>query len=91
MSYQYTELRPKMFTEEGQLRVLGVVRKARECIECSGAVLAERLLSAAGSGNTWEMMAAVDRLVELKMLRDITVGLAVAWQERVFIAGSVPL
>lgn len=95
MSYMYSDLRRSVFTEEGQLRVLSVIRKARQCLELSGAVRAGILLSAAGSGdsgNSWEMMAAVDRLEELKMLRVITDSAATpAWQDRVFVAGSASL
>lgn len=85
MSYDYQTQRPTLFTDDGQRRLLAVLDKARKCIKFSGAVRSQELLI--GSGDTWDMLARIDRLVELHYLREITGG-DVAGQHRVFVAGS---
>jgi hypothetical protein len=85
MSYDYQVERPKLFTDDGQRRFLTVRDRAEECIKFSGAVRSQELLI--GGGDTWRMLARIDRLVELNYLREIT-GHDVAGQHRVFVAGS---
>lgn len=84
--YVYAEHRAHVFTERGQEQLLTVLKCARECIEKSGAVLAVKLLNAAGSGDSWDMMAVVERLVELNYLRAVyDCG---AWQDIVYVKGG---
>ena len=85
MSYNYQAQRPQVFTEAGQRMFLAIRDKAEKCIKLSGAVQSQELLI--GSGDTWDMLACIDRLVELSYLREIT-GRDVAGQHRVFVAGS---
>ena len=95
MSYVYAEQRPFVFTEDGQVKLLAVIRKTRQCLELAGAVRASVLLSAArsvGGGDGWEAMAVVGRLTELNMIQVATdSALTPAGQDRVFISGIVPL
>ena len=86
MSYSYNNQRASVFTEEGQRRFLVIRDKAEKGIKFSGAVRSQELL--VGSGDTWDMLACIDRLVELNYLREITDG-GVAGQHRVFVAGSL--
>lgn len=91
MSYRYTDLRASLFTEEGQTRVLQAAKAARYLLEQSGAVRAAELMGRlTGVTTNWDQMAAIDRLVELKMLREITSS-DVAGQDRVFVEGSEQL
>lgn len=85
MAYQYAELRPRLFTEEGQVAFLKVRDEANRLLRLSGAVRMDRLML--GCGDSWEMLARVDRLVELGELREIT-GPNVAGQDRVFVAAG---
>jgi hypothetical protein len=85
MSYNYQVQRPSLFTDDGQRRLFEVRDRAEKCIKFSGAVRSNELLI--GTGDTWDMLARIDRLVELKYLREIT-GSDVAGQHRVFVAGS---
>jgi len=85
MSYDYRRHRPALFTDDGQRRFLTVRDQAEKCVKFSGAVRAQELLI--GGGDSWEMLARIDRLVELNYLREIT-GHDVAGQHRVFVAGS---
>lgn len=86
MSYDYQTERPYVLTDEGQRRVFAVADFATRAIEMSGAVTAGKLMSAAGSGDSWKLMACVDRLVEIGRLREIAFPRS-TWQERIFIGG----
>lgn len=83
MSYDYETEKAFVFTDEGQRHFLKVRDKAHELLKLAGAVSADTLLF--GTGNSWSLMACVDRLVELGELVEIkTNG---AWQHRIFKAG----
>ena len=81
--YQYEEIKPRLFTEEAQQDFLKVRDRAHKLLKESGAF---KSLHACRdiSGDTWMMMAYVDRLVELKEIREITPP-NVAGQNRVFV------
>ena len=87
MPYVYEEHRPFVLTDEGQRKLLNVLSCARKAIDFGGAVMAGKLLIAAGTGDQWDCMAVVDRLVELGYLSHVTEGFANAWQHRVFVEG----
>jgi hypothetical protein len=83
MPYVYEEQRPWVFTEEGQRKLLRTLGQARACIAMSGAVMLEKLI---GTGDPWNSLAAIDRLVELGYLEYIRKdGHA---QTRVLVAGG---
>lgn len=82
MTYSYIEQKPYTLTDEGQRKLLAVRDCARDLCTKAGAVRAGILLHAAGSGDSWENMALVDRLVEIGDLR--VVHDASAWQDRIF-------
>ena len=82
MSYNYQTERKEIFTEEGQVLFLKIRDKARECLRIAGAVMMEKLIYN-NVGSSWTMMACVDRLVELKELREITPSNCIG-QYRVF-------
>lgn len=86
--YSYAVERPFCFTEEGQLKLLAVRDKAFELLRQGGAVEASVLLGAAGSGESWQHMVVVDRLVEIGELREIPNPFSSAWQHRVFVRGN---
>jgi len=83
--YNYQTERSKIFTEEGQRIFLAVRDRANELIVQAGAVSMQHATTV-GSGDSWFLMACVDRLVELKELREIT-GPNTAGQDRVFVWG----
>lgn len=87
MSYDYQVERNFIFTEEGQRMFLAIRDHVKALLERAGAVRMQEAMQGARSGNSWSMLACVDRLVELKELREIT-GLNVAGQHRVFVSGS---
>jgi hypothetical protein len=85
MSYNYAEMKSGLFTEQGQVRFLKVRDKAHELLALSGAVRMDKLF--VNSGDSWEQLAYVDRLVELAELREVTPDGGVAGQDRVFVKG----
>lgn len=84
MSYDYQKQRPFVFTEEGQRDFLKIRDKAKELLAQSGAVICEKLLCV--SGDTWNMLACVDRLVELGELLEVKNPYSSAGQHRIFFA-----
>lgn len=85
MSYHYTAERPKVFTEDGQVMFLKVRDKAKDLLAKSGAASCEKLIGGL-TGESWTMLACVDRLVELKELVEIPNPISAAGQHRIFIA-----
>lgn len=84
MSYDYQTQRPHVLTDDGQRMFLAIRDKAEKCIKLAGAVRSQEMM--VGSGDTWTMLACMDRLVELKYLREIDYGHCVG-QHRIFVAG----
>lgn len=80
MSYNYATHRPFVFTEEGQEMLLKFRDRAREHIEHSGAVSYAAIIAGTG-GQGWDILACVDRLVELGDLRRVTGELSYAGDE----------
>jgi len=85
MAYDYAREKPALFTEQGQVDFLTIRDGAKELIRKAGAVRADKVMF----GDSWFCMAALDRLVELHELREIT-GDNVMGQHRVFVTGSKP-
>jgi hypothetical protein len=83
MSYDYATQRANVFTESGQKMFLTIRDKAEELLAVSGAVTCGKLLCT--SGDTWSMLACVDRLVELGELLEIPNPRSTAGQHRIFI------
>lgn len=87
MPYNYNTLRPSLFTEDGQVMFLKIRDHVKKLLSQAGAVRMGEAISCS-TGDTWEMLACVDRLVELGELREVTVGQDVAGQYRVFVEGG---
>jgi hypothetical protein len=90
--YSYVDEKPFVLTDEGQRIFLKVRDFAERAIKIGGAVRAHELMNAAsGAGDSWKMMACVDRLIELKELREVGREGDSAWQARVFVSTKVDL
>lgn len=85
--YQYSAERGKVFTEDGQVLFLKIRDRARELMDEAGAARLDRIIQGC-MGDSWEMLACVDRLVELGEIREVTDPGAVAGQRRVFVRGG---
>ena len=85
MSYVYEEQKKEIFTEDGQVLFLKIRDKAKNLISNSGAATMGKIISGM-LGNSWDMLACVDRMVELGELREIK-QVGVAGQDRIFVKG----
>ena len=86
MSYSYADQRARLFTEEGQRLFLKIRDKTHLLIKQAGAVRLQEAISG-NSGDSWDMIACVDRLVELGEIRELEYGKC-AGQHRVFVSGA---
>jgi hypothetical protein len=84
MSYSYEKMRPNVFTEDGQVTFLKIRDNAKTHIASAGAVSADRLTRGV-TGDSWTMMACIDRLVELKELIEVPNPISSWGQHRIFI------
>ena len=82
--YRYEEVKPRLFCDEGQRMFLRVRDCVRNRLSSAGAVRMEEAISNAGGGDSWELLACVDRLVELGEIREIPQE-KVPGQYRVFV------
>jgi hypothetical protein len=83
MSYSYSTERSKIFTEEGQVMFLNIRDKTNSLLDSAGACRCQEMIDRC-TGDSWTMLACVDRLVELKEIQEITPN-TVHGQDRVFI------
>ena len=84
MSYVYVVEREGLFTDEGQRKLLLVRDHVQRLLKESGAITMSAAMNGYGSGSSWQMLACVDRLVELGELREICYG-PCAGQDRIFV------
>lgn len=82
--YKYEEMKPSLFTDEGQRMFLKIRDGVRNRLDMAGAVRMLEAIFIAGGGSNWESMACVDRLVELGEIREVA-QVGVAGQHRVFV------
>lgn len=64
MGYDYKSERPYVFTEKGQVLFLAIRDKVRDLTGLAGSCTIEKAISGQ-SGDSWQMLACVDRLAEL--------------------------
>jgi len=72
MSYIYEEQKAWVFTDEGQRQFLRIRDKVCRLLSEAGAVRMQEALRGE-PGSSWDMLACVDRLVELEELKELTV------------------
>jgi hypothetical protein len=80
--YEYQEQKPKILTDKGQREFLRVRDRANRLLEEAGAFMMFSALKDV-AGDSWLMMAYIDRMVELGEIVEITSH--VAGQNRVFV------
>lgn len=84
-TYEYEDIKPGLFTDGGQRMFLKVRDFVHKTLKVAGAVRMSEVMDSAGGGDSWLMLACVDRLVELGEIREI-VQQGVPSQHRVFVA-----
>lgn len=81
--YNYETQKPYIFTEFGSRDFLKVRDNVNKLLDQAGAVRMDKAFGVVG-GDSWNMLAYVDRMVELGEIREIT-GANVSGQHRVFV------
>lgn len=71
MSYEYSKIKPRLFEEANQQTFLKIRDRANELLKTAGAFRLQECALLNNSGDTWTLMACIDRLVELGELREI--------------------
>jgi hypothetical protein len=75
VSYRYADHRDRLLTDSGQRMFLAFRDAAKELLARSGAFTVEALMNQAKTGgDSWLMLACVDRLVELGEIRLLASG-----------------
>ncbi len=70
MGYDYATERPKVFTEEGQVMFLQIRDWLAETLSKAGAARMQEIIAyAPPSGDSWTMLACIDRLIELNEIQ----------------------
>jgi hypothetical protein len=82
--YDYETEKPKLLTDDGQRLLFAVRDNVQKLLMPSGAVRATEAWGTV-SGDSWLLLACLDRLVELGEIREVTSS-RVAGQDRVFVA-----
>lgn len=83
VAYDYKTQRANVFTEEGQTMFLKIRDTTKALIASAGVARCDKM-TAGNSGNVWDMLACVDRLLELGEIREIPNTLSTAGQHRIF-------
>jgi hypothetical protein len=89
MSYSYETEKPWLFTDEGQRCLMKARDQAGHLLKKAGAFMAFSALEGVPYGNTWKAFAILDRLVELGIIREVTMP-ECRGQDRVFVAAREP-
>lgn len=86
LSYRYEEHRDHVFTDDGQRLLLKARDRAQKLLSEAGAVSIGAIIAGL-SGDSWKMLACVDRLVEIGDLLEVPNPHSGAGQHRLFIKG----
>jgi hypothetical protein len=82
--YVYEKQREEIFTDEGQRMFLKIRAHVFNALEFAGAVRMNEAISTC-TGDSWRMLACVDRMVELGEIREISQTVRHAGQHRIFV------
>lgn len=91
MAYVYSDRRSFVFTEEGVDSLTACRRFARAALEKSDAVMDGKLMSACAAGDSWDMLAVIDFMVERGELRRIDQIVKTCRQDVLYVAGETIL
>lgn len=85
--YKYSELKPNILTDDGQKLFLAIRDNTHRLLKMAGAARCEEMIRG-NCGSLWDMLACVDRMVELGEIREVTNGNEVG-QYRVFVSARL--
>jgi hypothetical protein len=82
--YNYNDFKPKVFEEKNQEKFLNVRDKVHKTIKIAGCITMGEATSNVGGGDSWTLMAMVDRLVELGEIYEVKQAEEPLGQYRIF-------
>lgn len=82
--YIYEEQKPHLLTDEGQRMFLRIRDHTHALLLKSGAVMMGNCMT--GGGDSWQILACVDRMVELGEIREVPNTYNNSVQYRLFVA-----
>ncbi len=85
MAYDYAIQKPRLFTEDNQVLFLKIRDRAKALIKSAGVARLDKMIAGC-TGDSWDMLACADRLVEIGDLHEIPNVMSGAGQHRVFIS-----
>ena len=83
--YKYEEQKAWLFTDEGQRTLIKVLDLVQALLSRSRAFKMSAIYQVPGGGDTWNLHACVDRLVELGRIREVPIA-DVCGQDRIFVS-----
>lgn len=83
--YSYGTQKQNLFTDDGQRMFLAIRDTTQRLLKTAGACRCQEMIANCGGGDTWTMLACVDRMVELGEISEIT-GRDVCGQYRIFVS-----
>jgi len=86
MPYNYNEMKPWLFSDEGQRCLLRTRDNALKLLAHAGAFVATAPLADVNYGDSYKGSALIDRMVELGDIQEVTKHKTVASQHRVFVS-----
>ena len=81
--YNYENQKKNIFTEKGQEKFIKVRDKAKSLLSAAGCFRMDAVISVA-CGDVWDLLACVDRMVEMGEIREVTNRNETAAQHRIF-------
>lgn len=85
MAYDYATQRHNIFTEDGSSMLLKIRDATKALIANAGVARSDKMMAGC-SGDSWTMLACIDRLVEIGEIIEIPNPTSRAGQYRIFIA-----
>lgn len=82
--YRYENLKPSLFTEAGVVMYTKIRDRTKKLLAEAGAARLDKMIQDA-TGDSWLMLACVDRMVEAEELFELTRNYPTAAQHRVFV------
>ena len=87
MGYRYEDLRESLFTDDGQRMFLAIRDRAKMLLREAGAFRLDNVIEKQ-TGDSWMMLACVDRLVELGEIVECQHPNNRVFQNRIFTNGG---
>jgi hypothetical protein len=85
MTYDYATQRPNVFTESGSVMLMKIRDNTKSLISKAGVARSDKMMAGC-SGDSWDMLACIDRLVEIGEIHEIPNTMSRAGQHRLFIS-----